>query len=480
MYKTIFDLISAQGGLGNVNVNYLPDDPNTSQPQQISRSYYLHELSIKGKLGVWYSMVEIFQSMEIYEDIFTNSIHGSVMVDDMAGGLSKFMLTGGEQIKITASKAIQDTTLIIAREDLIVYQISEVEVKDQKLMRYRLNFTTKAFLNSEKKRIYRVYKNERRISELVRKIYATVGSGTTLLTDLDDSISRVNKNYLSPGYTPFESIDFLCKRAGTNDYCMFFERLNSLAGSNHVLTSMKKLYNRGYGSATKVYYNIAPEHYTPASSDIRAYAVNFQDSYNHIQNMRSGFYNSNIKTIDLCTRRVVNTPVNYMGMEADKTNKFINTSNFFAQYNTAFPEIPGERIITNPYNDASYNKASWLKYDTYGSTLLSNFRITIDIPGNNNLGVGEYVDLKIPSIEAYSLNIGSGLVTNDPVFSAKYMITAVKHTFTLSEYSKKVELSKYNVNINYDQIINDVGVGYDGPRGNDGGSSGGGESRGNF
>lgn len=461
MYKTIFDLIREQGSLSGVSVNYLPDDPNKSQPSQISKSFYLHSLNIKGKLGVWYSMIEIFQSMEIYEDIFTNSIHGSIMVDDISGGLSKFMLTGGEQIKLIVSKGIQDTTMIISRDDLVVYQISEVEIKDQKLMRYRLNFTTKAFLNSEKKRIYRVYKNERRISELVKKIYSTVNSGTTLLTDLDDSLSKVDKNYLCPGYTPFESIDFLCKRAGTNDYCMFFERLNSLSGSNHVLTSMRKLYNRGYGSATKVYYNIAAEHYTPASSDIRASSVNFQDSYNHIQNMRSGFYNSNIKTIDICTRRVVNTPINYMNMEASTTNKFINSSNFFAQYNNSFPEIPGERIVTNPYNDASYNKAAWLKYDTYGSTLLSNFRITIDIPGNNNLGVGEYIDLKIPSLEAYSLNIGSGLIPDDPVFSAKYLITAVKHTFTISEYSKKVELSKYNVNVDYDSIISDYGGGID-------------------
>jgi hypothetical protein len=63
----------------------------------------------------------------------------------------------------------------------------------------------------------------------------------------------------------------------------------------------------------------------------------------------------------------------------------------------------------------------------------------------------------MPSGYAMALNVGSGIVPTDPVYSGKYLVTAVKHLFTNKEYRKKVEVSRIENEFNFDTAINQAG-----------------------
>lgn len=455
MAKTIYDLLDAQQG----RPGYFPYEDDYSSPRQISNSYFLHSLNLKIKDGTWISMSEVFQYMEIFEDIYSSAIHGTIDVLDMSGGFSKFLITGGEEIKLVVCKSVESPDIIIDRDDFIVYQVTDMKVTDQKIMQFKLHFISKSAIEAQKKRLYRTYQNERKISNLVTEIYKDIAGVGDIYIKMDDSKCVVDRDFVCPGYTPLQAIDVLSKRAcGSGDYYLFFERLAKLQGKKHVFTSMKNMQNRidafDSGDIT-IAYNVTTEHFNASSSSVyRASTVSFVDNYNHLQNMMAGMYNSGIKIIDVTSRSFSDITINYM-QDTNDSQRSLNTSNYFSQYVNFFPEQPGERIIPRSTNDVSSNSGSWLKIDTINSVIISMFRLIVDMPGNNTLGVGNYVTLTLPSNEAINLNIGSGIVPTDPYYTGKYLITAVKHSFTTKEYNKKIEVSRIEMPISINGVVND-------------------------
>ncbi len=103
------------------------------------------------------------------------------------------------------------------------------------------------------------------------------------------------------------------------------------------------------------------------------------------------------------------------------------------------------------------NKSTWVRSDVYGSIMLSNIRVSIDIPGGNNLiGAGNLVNLNLPSFEYAALNLQATYATNDSVYAGKFFVTAVRHIFDLASYTKRIELNRDNGRINLGYTLNQL------------------------
>ena len=455
MATTIYDLIDRQGGLGGTT--YFPPDDDYINSTQISNSYFLQALNIKTKDGTWISMTEVFQYMEIYEDIYSSALHGVIEIGDMSGGFSKFLITGGESIKLVVCKSVENPDIVVNREDFTVYQVTDMKVIEGKAMSYKLHFVSQSAINAQKKRLYRTYQNERKISNLTKMLYKEIAGESEIYIKVDDNKCVIDRDFVAPGYTPLQAIDMLAKQACVSgDYYLFFERLNRLQGKKHVFASMQNMKNQVDAFATgdiKLAYNITTRHFRELSgATFQVSNVSFVDNYNHLQNMMAGLYNSGIKILDVTSRSYTDIKVSYTE-QTSSTEQAIDSANPFAQYQNFFPEQPGERIIARGTNDISSNSGSWLKIDTVNSVIMSMFRLIVDMPGNNNIGTGNYVTLVLPSFEALNLNIGSGIIESDSLYTGKYLVTAIKHTFTLREYTKKVEVSRIDAPINIDTAV---------------------------
>lgn len=430
---------------------------NGGTPTHVESGYNLFELSIKVKGNSKVSIKETFSSLEIFEDIFSNSIHGFVEILDRDGGLEKFMITGGEELTITVLKPEPSTDILFTRQDLIVHQISKVDVNDQNSITYRLFFMPKSAINSSKKRIYRAYRNNLNVAELINKIYNEI-EDTSNLGFLGENVA-LTKTFLSPGYTPFEAIDFLTKRASSiGRYHLFFERLGRVSGKKHVYGSLDKI--RNYWIATGIipviFYNPQFNYITEEnSSAIRASSIEYQSNFDHMSNMMSGFYNSRIRLINPIAKSVQNLELNYIGLaNAGSTNPIIENTNIFASYNNSYPEYPGERMAISAINDPQANKLFWILQDTFGSINMNMIRINLDISGgSNDIGVGNLISLKVPSIHAKQLNYEGTYVADDMIYAGQYVVTAVRHILTYTSYTKKIEISKSGTNVNIQNAI---------------------------
>lgn len=436
-----FDIINAAVTGGPIVDSTQP----STQPGQIivENSYTLWQLSVKIRSGVSISLKEVFTVLEIYEDIFSSSIHGFVEINDVDGGLEKFAFSGGETINLTVLKAEPSTDILISRDDLIVHEISKVDVNDQNSLRYRLHFVPLASVNSQKKRLFRSYNLTNYIPSLITKIYKEV-NGESNLGLFTSSEAYTFKNFICPGYTPFYAINYLAKRMGKfdiNNYHVFFERANKMNGKQHILGSFAgiKYYWDSINYIPNLFYNPQPNYVTETNNlNFRISSIDFQSNFNHMSNMMSGMYNTKITMLDPKSRKQYSSTSSY------SNDAMFGTNNVFLKYGTN--EYPGERLTVFPNGDPVDNKSAWMNIDVRAPLDKSLIRATADIEGGSNIiGAGNIIKLKIPSLQARALNINSEIMPDDMVYAGEYLVTAVRHIFTFNTYVKKIEMSKGNI-----------------------------------
>jgi len=430
-------------------------------PRHFVDSYILQELSIVIKNGTRVYLTDVFVVMEIYEDIFSPSISGFIRIRDYAGGLEKFIFTGGESITIRALKP-NSSEIIVSRDDLIVYEISKVAVEDQNTMTYDLRFTSKSAIQSQKKRVFKSFGGNRSIVDIVKKLYSDMENNSYL--NIPEIGTGLQNTFVSPGYSPIEAIGHLAKRASVDgDYYVFFEKFNTnyLTDYRHVfvgLSEMKKWWTSSYANIPKILYVPGVVYVTEAGAETNVVATAFQvqENYKHLDYMNSGFYNSRVRELNLGTRKYNDVKISYKDRALNSDfyqNRFIEEDNIFFSYDDV-SQIQGERLIISPVNDSMINKKQWIANDTYGAILNSSLRILVDIPGGSNkIRAGYAIELSIPSLIAKSLGLESSQVKEDTMHSGKYLVTACRHIIDKQRYRKKIELARGTLKFDIDAIL---------------------------
>lgn len=441
----------------------LISEPDSVTPRHFVDSYNLNEISVLLKNGARVFLTDVFELMEVYEDMFSPSISGFMRIRDYVGGLEKFIFTGGETLTIRATKPNFANDIIISRDDLVVYEISKVKIENQNTMTYDLFFTSESAIEAQKKRIYRSYGSVRNIGDAIKKVYSEFADQKFL--DIGEVSEAMDNRFLSPGYTPFEAINHLTKRAcRSGDYYVFFEKFGSNKATDfkHIflgLDSIKKWWTTSGATIPKILYVPGVVYVTEegAETNIVASGFQLQNNFKHLDYMMGGFYNSRVRQINPLSRKYSDTKISYQQQALTSdfySNRFLESANIFATYDDSYPEFPGERLVTSPANDSISNKSNWLANDTYGAILNSSLRVLVDIPGaSNKVRVGYVIELSIPSLIAKSLNLESSLVKEDNMHSGKYLVTACRHILDRQKYKKKLELSRGSLKFDINRII---------------------------
>lgn len=439
------------------------DGTSIPNGQYITDSYVLAECFLIIKSGRSVDLQAVIQEIVFYEDLFSPNITGSILIQDMAGGHEKFILTGGEKLSIKVMRADRGET-VITRSDLVVYEISKMKVDNQNSLSYDIRFTTETAIKSQKKRLFKSFGTERKLSNIVKKIYRDISSESKLY--IPDFGTAAEKPFICPGYNPIEAIQFIAKRACIDgNYYVFFERVNTsiITGNSwtHYFLNVKFMKDFFLSQPIpKLTVQPAIQYISNVGQQeiqIRSYQI--QQNFNHLTAMTQGYYNSKVTSIDLITQNYSEKIINYKQRGPNQLgdiyrNAYLDAFNTFNQYDNGYPEQPGERLIVSPNADIISNKANWIEQDLYGAITNSAIRLIIEIPGGNNkIGVGNIVEVNIPSIANKMVNQDSTLIPNDSVYSGNYMVTAVKHIMTKTSYIKRLEVSRGTFRFDIDQII---------------------------
>ena len=425
----------------------------------ISGKVNIDIINLKTVYGEIITLLNSFRELLIFENIFSSSIYGTISILDRTGILEKHLISGGEEIELKILKQ-KSNQLLLWRKDLIVHKISKADMQKDLSTSFIIYFTTKSFIQSSKKRIFKTFKNIT-IDDAVKNIYSETTTNGILI---DSSGISLDEAYVCPGLNPHAAIDYLAKiSCSKNKFYVFFERASpfTFRGENdfrdaasHYFGSVENLIQTAGNFVYTITYrdnnqsSIEPD---LGSNVIRTNSFSRLANFNHIEAMLSGAYNSKVTTIDPIQKTWDITKNSYVGKNVDGDfykNPIAAGSILFSQYDDLKYEFPGERLLTTT-KSSKQSKDKWLTNYMYGYLTKNIFKVQVVIEGGtNNVGTGTVINLNVPSHYRRIVDPQKANIDNDIFYSGKYLVTAVKHEITLENYIKTLELSRGSSPIN--------------------------------
>ena len=412
------------------------------------------EVYLQTLYGEKVNLVGSFKGIEIIEDMFSSSIEGVITIDDTAGGLEKFAIRGGEVLGLKIAKP-GSGEVIIWRQDLIIHKISESAVDQTTLHTvYQLQFTSRSFVNSTKKCLFKSYKNMS-VGDAVSSMFSEMGDSNDLV--LQDPKITLEKPFISTGIMPHKAIEAMTHRAcAKGDFYVFFERLNPVF-ANNIKTDEPFTSSYYFGSLEKLIvdseqYGVHNIQFTEKitanieSPTLRTIEFQRRESFNHLNAMLLGLYNTTVTSIDPISRTHSMRKLSYTNSQSETKDfypyKTLDNVNIFSRYDDIAGQTPGRKLITSSLND-SVNRDEWLTNNIYGHLTKNLFQIGVEIEGgSNNIGVGHIVNFIVPSAFEKFADPTNANPPNDKIYSGRYFVMAVNHKIGVGVYTKSLELGR--------------------------------------
>lgn len=448
----------AQFVTGEDGVDFKSDDfPGST----LGLAVDLRELKLITNAGLELDILSVYDGIIIREGLYNTFISGMIKINDVVGGLEKFALRGGERLTMKVCKS-GTNEIIIWRQDLIITRISaaEFDIINNRTT-YMLSFSPRSQINSIRRNVYKTY-NNLSISNIVLNLYREITPNKLFIEDPGVTISSP---FQCAGKMPHEVIFEMAKRScSKNRFFVFFERFIPVYGTDqstqesfvasHYFGSIEKLIEDAETLGIKTIRYVQNKEGSAEPNFIRAFNLQRDISFQHLNATRSGFYSTEFSSIDLIKRKSKNRDVGYL-KNFGKTiydNKLLDEDNIFGAFNKSIGETPGKKVFVSSINE-SVGRENWLPHEFIRRIATTYFRIQIKISGGTNaIDLGHVVNFLTPSASQKNLEVQNSYLRNDPVHSGKYIVTGVNHVIREGQYIKNVELSRESTPYNYKEL----------------------------
>lgn len=395
------------------------------------------QLDIISHSGVRLDVSNVYFDLTIYENLFSNSLTGTLTIIDKYNFAKNIPLIGKEKIELKFKTPSTD-------EIKKVFLVSEIETniripgKNETLLSFR--FSSPQFHIDTKTAISRSY-NSKKITEIVSSVfndYLKTENNETLFFIQDTSPST---SIVIPNWSPFQTINWLSSKCSLEDNCdyIFFEGMKTFY---FVPVSFLKAQE----STISLKY-CPPDEETKSVDDellrIQHYSE-LSDNYKKLEMENQGIFSSLLITYDSTYKDLKYNSFNYVN-EFPKTSTL--NKNPVAPVSYLIPLDPTNKIIFK-------SKSKFLHNDIPDQVVFENTQkrisnlgvlhdkiIKIDTPGDSRRRVGEVVEVLIPSTEFLPL-VGSESVL-DETLSGRYIISAIGHHIVRQDgYYMGIEMMK--------------------------------------
>lgn len=395
------------------------------------------QLDIISQSGVRIDASKLYVDLTIYENLFSNSLSGTLIIHDKYNFIKNVPLLGKEKIELTYKTPSTE-------EIKKVFFVSEIEmnvrIPGKNETYVGLRFSSPQFHVDTKTKISRSYKN-RKITEIVASIfedYLKTENNETVFIVQDTSPQT---SIVIPNWSPFQTINWLSAKCSLEDNCdyLFFEGMKSFyfvpisfLKTQEITTSFK--YMPTDDQTQKVDDELARIQYYAETSDgyrklemenqgiFSSLLITYDSTYKKLEYNSHSYINEFPRTTTLNKNPV--GPVSYLlGVEPNNKIMFKSKSSFL------YDNIPDHVIPQNAQKRIS------------NLGVLHDKIIKIDIQGDSRRRVGEVVEILVPSTEFLSL-LGNESVLDENL-SGRYIISAIGHHIARQEgYYMGIELMK--------------------------------------
>lgn len=399
-----------------------------------SKDYEIKELELINSGGQTIDLRNIFLEMQIFQDLYSSVMSGTILINDGNDTFRYFYLCGNEYLKISIDKPGLNRPL---RRLFRVYKASDRRPSSDSGQVYLLHFCSDEFLSSESLAVSKAYKSTK-IRDVVFDI---------LTNELSVDVQRIASleqtsgsfDLIVPGYRPFEAIQWVTARGyDQKKFCyFFFENKN---GFN--LTSLQTLIKQQPYKTLK-YELKNTENLDPALNKDSVDNFTILNDFDMITSISNGSFSSRLLSIDLFSQQFENIDYSLLMAESQgnllnkfkPVNSFRNSKNQ-TLFNSPFSFFRTYLSINDTVSEKSNDVKFWMQPRAMHMTLLNHFRIQITIPGDIELKAGDVVNYEFPAFESANEE-GKQL---DKARSGKYLVSSINHKFNGDTFESIVEL----------------------------------------
>ena len=395
------------------------------------------DYSIKGIVlytsdGNFIDLRGMMLSLDIYEDIFSASMKGSIEISDGQDILSVFKIHGNEYIEIELEKPTLD---IAYKQSFRIYRVSDRSFINGS-HHYKMYFCSEEFILSSQMMVSKSYKG------------MTTGN---IISDIMSNILKANPKKLRggvferidnpvdiiiPRMHPIEAIYWLLTRSfGVNNSLHFFYE-------NRDGFNLRSFENLLKSSSYTTYYQSIKTDAEPLNNYNRFTNLIVVEDFDLLKASRFGTFSSHLVNLDIVSKKFVSYAHSAF---QEKASGLLNDE---LAMNNAINRVGGNMyssfggmakyMITNDA-DTSRNPTSpeqWLmrKASKYGQ--LQTYKMMGTIPGDPLVKAGMLVNVELPLMNPQEKQ---NVIMNDNR-SGRYLVSAVHHSYKKNVHATVIEM----------------------------------------
>ena len=418
-----------------------------------STQFKIKDLTLITKLGN-VNIAGVYQEINIYDSMFMPCIRGEILIQDAIGLSSKLLLDGSEYLSMEILKG-EESGPTTFKKTFRIYKQSNRENINQNSEIYILHFASEEMIFSEQKKVNQSFNGTYTdIVNVILKKYLGVTSKKLGLIEDSKGLHTV----IIPNLSPFDTMDWLSKRAVDSDSLPNFLFFENKYGYNFV--SLTQLIKR----EPIMNINFEPKNLSVSGGQefYGAREAKIINSTNYIESIKNGVYSGKFIGIDLLTRKVNINQIDF-NQTYNKTKVHLNK---YPNFTTAANRDGKDAAHmfdskVSLYAFATTRKdTSWVKQndaqtgtnidDTHAyvfqrAPILANLlqtTIHLNIPGNFGVTSGAIINLKMP-IKSGKTEVGEGL---DQTLTGKYIVTATRHVIKGDMHETVIEVATDSTN----------------------------------
>lgn len=417
--------------------------------------YQLSDINLISPMnGGLVPLMGFFVELNLFEDIYSSSITGHVVLSDALGVISTYLLNGSEFLELTLRKSAQDELPI--KRNFRIYKIADrVMGKSSNYEIYTLQICSEEFLISEQYRISKSYRGKK-ISDIVTSILKDnlkVGQKDTKQIYIEPTTGLYD--FVLPNKKIFETINWLATYAQSDtknpgaDY-LFYE--NSLG---YFFNSLQTLYAQPSYQSFK--YDPKNVSKTGTTDNIQqqltnVFSLEVLNYFDVLGGVSDGTFANRLISFDIVSRKKTITDFNYNDYFGKSVS--LNRSSLINNYKNrlgkkmydAPPKTMEAGVLRMAASNSEQKKNKWvsknpdavandIRIENYMPNRVSQLgqanysRLKITVPGSPQLIVGKTIDLTVYGVspDSYSKGDENSERKPDAGYSGKYLITALRH-----------------------------------------------------
>ncbi len=397
----------------------------------------------------------MFVEMNIYEQLFSNGMSGSMVISDATNMIHNMPIFGFETIEIVFSTPDREDFTHTFR----IYKIENKALVNEREQIYMLHLISGELFQDRLTRVSKSY-NGKLISDIVQDLQENYLA--SFFTNLEPT--KYMHQIVIPNLNPMEAIRWLSVRSNSA----------SFPGSNYVYYENKAGYNFvsieslvQNGNPAVQTYHVRPSNLrlpragNPGheSSDDKEIEVGVDDYVfkNHIDTLESvmmGMYGNRLITHNIIRKRFFTADFSYtdtypqyhhleQNTATNELKKFSGKTFLSDQAGSLNGPNALYKLFPSGQQSEDYPNQveNWIQERISRLQQIHNIEVDVTVPGDSRRKIGDVVKFMLPSPE----QMKSNQLQMDIFYQGRYLITSLRHIINKHEYVCKMTLTKDSV-----------------------------------